>query len=120
MLNYAARHCRIEMCKHIISKNKEFIRHIDNNEESVLHDVARGGNIEIFEMFIAEGLDVDKRNAAGETVLHIACSYGNFKFCDYVSERFPQIIEKEDNKKRKVLKETEQFSFQQTQYKFST
>ena len=86
----------------------------------MLHDVARGDNIEIFEMFIDLGLEVDKRNAAGETVLHIACSKRKFKFCDYVSERFPQIIEKEDNEKRKVVKETEQFSIQQTQYKFST
>ena len=108
------------MCEYIIEKNKEFVWHIDTVGESVLHDVARGGNIEIFEMFIDLGLEVDKTNAAGETVLHIACSKRKFKFCDYVSERFPQIIEKEDNKKRKVLKETEQFSFQQTQYTFST
>ena len=29
VLNYAARHCRIEMCEYIIEKNKEFVWHIE-------------------------------------------------------------------------------------------
>ena len=121
VLNYAARFCRIEMCKHIIAKNEEFVWHIDNVMESVLHDVARGGNIEIFEMFIDLGLDVERTNATGETVLHIACSNRNFKFCDHVFEKFPQIIEKENDENQKVMKEKESCSlFQQARYKFSS
>ncbi|XP_078329510.1 uncharacterized protein LOC111115061 [Crassostrea virginica] len=121
VLNYAARFCCIEMCKHIIAKSEEFVWHIDNARESVLHDVARGGSIEIFEMFIDLGLDVERTNATGETVLHIACSNRNFKFCDYVFEKFPQIIEKENNKNQKVVREKESCSFfQQTRYKFSS
>ncbi|XP_061190120.1 putative ankyrin repeat protein RF_0381 [Saccostrea echinata] len=117
VLSYAARNCRIEMCKYIVEKYGELVWHIDNLGENVLHDAARGGNSEVFEIFISHGLSANTKSKNGETVLHIGCSNNKFKFCDFVLEKYPKLLEEEDKLGRKVLRDTSQDSLQ-NQYRF--
>ncbi|XP_062607808.1 putative ankyrin repeat protein RF_0381 isoform X2 [Saccostrea cucullata] len=117
VLSFAARNCRIQMCKYIVEKYGELIWHIDNLGENVLHDAARGGNCKVFEIFISLGLRADTKNKKGETVLHIGCSNKKFKFCDYVLEKYPSLVEEEDNLSQKVLRDTSLDSLQ-NQYRF--
>jgi ankyrin repeat protein len=116
VLSYAARHCRIDMCKYIIEKYGDLLWHTDNLGESLLHDAARGGNIEVLEIFISEGLNLFAKNKLGETVLHIGCLNKKFKFCDYIVEKYPALLNEEDNQHRKVVGEISEDSLQ-TQYR---
>lgn len=116
VLSYAARHCRIDMCKYIIEKYVDLLCHVDNLGETVLHDAAWGGNSEVLEIFISRGLDIFAKNKTEKTVLHIGCLNKKFKFCDYITKKYPELLDEEDNEHRRVVRDTTQDSLQ-TQYR---
>ncbi|XP_062589127.1 serine/threonine-protein phosphatase 6 regulatory ankyrin repeat subunit B-like [Saccostrea cucullata] len=94
---------KVDMCKYLLANYPDLVKIIDNDGWTVLLQAAWGGNIEIFELLIKEGLDVNSTTNQGETVLHLCCLSGKYKMCTYLVNKHPDLVKKNDFRGFNVL-----------------
>ncbi|WAR08043.1 ANK1-like protein [Mya arenaria] len=76
----------------LIHNYPECCLQIDADGNSVLHDAAAGGNVDVFNDIVAAGVDPLKPNEDGASVLHDACYYGKLEMVKFLCSRFPDMV----------------------------
>lgn len=72
--------------KHEIGHRKHLLSKPYEDGWNVMHFAAKGGNLNIFQTFKSEDLNVCQKTHDQMTVLHIASRYGHFGICEYILE----------------------------------
>ncbi|XP_062599911.1 uncharacterized protein LOC134261490 [Saccostrea cucullata] len=103
ILHCACENGKLETAKYIISKYPDLLNEEHNlfSTGSILHMVAFGGNVKLFQILKNQRLTILPQT--GETVLHSACLHGRFEMSKILIERFPYLLTLKDFSGKSVL-----------------
>ncbi|XP_031573118.1 palmitoyltransferase AKR1-like [Actinia tenebrosa] len=73
-------HDNVNDCKYILERDPSSVDTVGWHGMTPLHRAATRGNIEILELLLGAGADVNKENAFGETPVHYACQMASLRF----------------------------------------
>ncbi|XP_048743278.2 ankyrin-3-like isoform X2 [Ostrea edulis] len=88
----------LEACKYIVGKSKESIYAHDKSGRHAGHFAAKSGNVEILKYLETQDLKVDGLSSQNINILHIACRHGRLAMCEYIAERYPELVTQESKK----------------------
>ncbi|XP_055999259.1 ankyrin-3-like isoform X3 [Ostrea edulis] len=88
----------LEACKYIAGKSKESIYARDKSGRHAGHFAAKSGNVEILKYLETQGLNADGASSQNINILHIACRHGRLAMCEYIAERYPELVTQESKK----------------------
>ncbi|XP_062592667.1 putative ankyrin repeat protein RF_0381 [Saccostrea cucullata] len=116
---------RKEMCEYLVENFPTLLDIKDINGYTVLHDACIGGRVDVVDFLVTKGIDIKAvtniktlnehtypknremsqslkkfKNInvlGGKTVLHISCLYCRGQICEYLVQRYPQLMEVKDN-----------------------
>ncbi|XP_055999265.1 alpha-latroinsectotoxin-Lt1a-like [Ostrea edulis] len=88
----------LEACKYIAGKSKESIHARDKSGRHAGHFAAKSGNIDILKYLETHGLKSDEVSSQNINILHIACRHGRLAMCEYIAERYPELVAQESKK----------------------
>ncbi|XP_062578831.1 serine/threonine-protein phosphatase 6 regulatory ankyrin repeat subunit B-like [Saccostrea cucullata] len=94
---------KFEICGYLVKNHPHLLNIRDNSSNSVLHDAARGGNVQIVELLIEKKMNIFSRQEDGETILHQCCRSGKIEMCEYLVNQFSELIKIRDNRGWTVL-----------------
>lgn len=89
-----------EMCKHIQQTYPCLIHSVDSHGWNALHFAAAKGHIEMFDILIEFGLNVESKTNRGNTVLHIACLKCRLEMCRYIISKWLHLVKERNNLNR--------------------
>ncbi|XP_061171092.1 putative ankyrin repeat protein RF_0381 [Saccostrea echinata] len=82
-----------DMCEYLVNTYPNLIDTTDNEGHSALHVVAWGGNIDLFNLFLDKGLDINKTRNDGKTVLQLCCMNGKINMCKFLVNTYPYLVD---------------------------
>ncbi|XP_062595975.1 serine/threonine-protein phosphatase 6 regulatory ankyrin repeat subunit C-like [Saccostrea cucullata] len=88
---------RLEMCKYLVNTYPHLLDVKDNNGGNVLHDAAWGGNLDLLNLLLEKGFDIETKTNDGGTVLLQCCINGNLEMCKYLVNTYPHLLDVKDN-----------------------
>jgi 26S proteasome non-ATPase regulatory subunit 10 len=88
-------HDNVEDCKYILEREPSSVDIEGWHGITPLHRVATKGNIEILEILLQFGADVNKVNAFGETPMHYACHMASLRFLSILVDNGADITVKD-------------------------
>jgi ankyrin len=88
----------VEACKYIAGKSKESIHARDRSGMHAGHFAAKSGNVEILKYLETQGLKADDLSPHNINILHVACRHGRLAMCEYIAERYPELVTQESKK----------------------
>ena len=68
---------QIEVAEFLINNNSDVNIAYGRQNQSLLHQAAQTDSVELIELLIDKGIDVNVKNRTGQTPLHLACRSGN-------------------------------------------
>lgn len=99
ILHIATQSGHYDLCKYIL-ENREFKDNLKSKSafgKNACHFAAESGSVKVFQLLIMEGISPEETTSNGQNVFHIACIYGKVEMCEYISERYVDLIQKESN-----------------------
>ena len=93
---FSPRESRLTLVQFIIDRHSHLLNKTDNTGQSVLHYAAMGGSVEVFELLVQRGVDIDTfgTSEAGDTVLHVAVMINeNEEMVYYLTRTYPDLIQ---------------------------
>ncbi|XP_061185021.1 ankyrin-2-like [Saccostrea echinata] len=103
ILHIACLSGKFEICEYLVENHSNLLDVRDRFSNSVLHDAARGGNIQIVKLLIEKGMDINTLQKDGETILHQSCRSGKMEMCRYLVNHSSDLLEIRDNNGWTVL-----------------
>ncbi|KAL3861816.1 hypothetical protein ACJMK2_007833, partial [Sinanodonta woodiana] len=91
---------RLEMTTFLVGKYPDMINEVDICKATPSHCASFGGNVNVLQYFIDQGMDPWCRTDTQETLLHRACHGGSLEITKYLVEKYPDMINEVDNCKR--------------------
>ena len=93
---FSPRESRLTLVQFIIDRHSHLLNKTDNTGQSVLHYAAMGGSVEVFELLVQRGVDIDtfSTSETGKTVLHVAVmEKENEEMVHYLTRTYPDLIQ---------------------------
>ncbi len=87
LLYLSALNGRRQVFTYLLSLGADISARNSDDERSILHAAAMGGDVEIARTLLADGLDVNVPDRTGEAPLHCAAIYGNLPVGRFLIER---------------------------------
>ncbi|XP_062566387.1 serine/threonine-protein phosphatase 6 regulatory ankyrin repeat subunit A-like [Saccostrea cucullata] len=92
ILHIACKHGYFNMCRFLVDTYPCLLKLRSYDGETVLHDVSWGGNVELLQLLLQEGLDVNCKAYNGRTVFHSCCLNGMIEMCKYLLDKQPHFL----------------------------
>lgn len=92
LVHLAAYGGHLETVEFFCSSYPRICKLTDMDGNTVLHDAAAGGDVNVFVRLIESGVNALQQNNDGATVLHDASYYGRFKVVQLVCSKYPDLI----------------------------
>lgn len=77
----------VEIVQSIINSGIDINYHVNDNNDTILHDACSSDNVELVLLLLANGADMNKQNKEGYTPLHCACYIGSLGVVKIFLER---------------------------------
>ncbi|XP_062595079.1 putative ankyrin repeat protein RF_0381 [Saccostrea cucullata] len=103
ILHRACLNGKFEVCEYLVENYPHLLYVKDKSSNTVLHDAAWGGNVQIVKLLIEKNMDINALQEDGETILHQCCRSGKKEMCEYLVNHFPDLLRIRDNKGWTVL-----------------
>ncbi|XP_062572963.1 uncharacterized protein LOC134234938 [Saccostrea cucullata] len=103
ILHSACLNGKFEVCEYLVENYPHLLDVKDKSSNTVLHDAAWGGNVQIVKLLIEKKMDINALQGGGETILHQCCRSGKMEMCEYLVNHFPDLLEIRDTKGWTVL-----------------
>ncbi|XP_061164475.1 uncharacterized protein LOC133173510 [Saccostrea echinata] len=84
---------RTDICKYLVNNYSQILHVTDCYGWTVLHAACLGGNVDIIDFLVTKGMDMHALTKKKETVLYIACRYGQYAVCEYIIHNYPQSLD---------------------------
>ncbi|XP_062608651.1 uncharacterized protein LOC134270452 [Saccostrea cucullata] len=97
ILHIACLNGKFEVCEYLVENYPHLLDVKDKSSNTVLHDAAWGGSVQIVKLLIEKKMDIYSLQGDGETILHLCCLYGKLDMCEYLVNHFPDLLAKRDN-----------------------
>ncbi|XP_062574844.1 serine/threonine-protein phosphatase 6 regulatory ankyrin repeat subunit B-like [Saccostrea cucullata] len=94
---------KVEVVEHLIENYPHLLEARDKSSNSVLHAASCGGNVQIVKLLIKKNMDINTVQKDGETILHQCCRSGKMEMCEYLVNKFSDLLEIKDNNGWTVL-----------------
>ncbi|XP_062592307.1 putative ankyrin repeat protein RF_0381 [Saccostrea cucullata] len=98
ILHKACFYGKFEVCEYLVENYPHLLDVRDKSSNTVLHDAARGGNIQIVKLLIKKKMDIYSVQGGGETNLHLCCRSGKLEMCEHLVNHIPDLLEIMDAK----------------------
>ncbi|XP_062595086.1 putative ankyrin repeat protein RF_0381 [Saccostrea cucullata] len=98
ILHRACLNGKFEICAYLVENYPHLLDVKDKSSNTVLHDAAWGGNIQIVKLLIEKKIDINAQQRDGETILHQCCRSGKMEICEYLVNHFPDLLKIRDNR----------------------
>ncbi|XP_062567855.1 ankyrin-3-like [Saccostrea cucullata] len=92
ILHIACMFAKYEMCQHILSKSPELQNLLNARGWTAAHYAAEGGDIRILQLLSDKGVPVTETTYDNLSILHLACFYAKYKFCEYTLSQYPDML----------------------------
>jgi len=106
-LHYAIMKGNTNLANLLIDKGADVNAVIDKEPDfagtTALHFAAANGYMSILNQLLSKGADAKKRDAKGQTPLHIAAQFGEKEAAELLMKKFPEIVNERDNKGQTAL-----------------
>ena len=93
LLHIAAFSRKLGVVKHLCSKCPTLLKSLDLDGNTVGHDAAASGNVEVVKYLIEQGTDVKARNHDGCSMLHDAAYFGRHDMVKFLCEKYPDLMQ---------------------------
>ncbi|KAL4233082.1 hypothetical protein ACF0H5_007767 [Mactra antiquata] len=92
LLHLAAYHGHLATVKYLCSHYPKLLYDSDIYGNTVIHDAAANGNLQVFQYLQAVGEDALMINDEGTTTLHDACFHGKLEMTKYLCKLYPDML----------------------------
>ncbi|KAL3854825.1 hypothetical protein ACJMK2_014068 [Sinanodonta woodiana] len=87
----------LDMTKYLVGMYPKMLYDMDRNKYTPAHHAAVSGSVDVLRYLIDHCADPWCLTAEGETLLHIACLYGQLEIAEYLVQLDPQMLHEVDN-----------------------
>ncbi|XP_062571642.1 uncharacterized protein LOC134233669 [Saccostrea cucullata] len=98
ILHTACFNRKFEVCEYLVENYPDVLNVRNKIYNTVLHDAAWGGNVQIVKLLIEKKMDIIAQREDGETILHLCCCSGEIDMCEYLVNNFYELVEIRDNR----------------------
>lgn len=97
VLHIATQNGNYDLCKYILDNTefKDILKARSVLGKNACHYAAESGSVKIFQLLVADGISPEETTNNGQNVFHIACIYSKLEMCEYISDRYVNLIHKE-------------------------
>lgn len=97
VLHIATQSGHYDLCKYILESKefKDILKAKSAIGKNACHYAAEIGSVRIFQLLVAKGISPEETTNNGQNAFHIACIYSKLEMCEYISERYVDLIHKE-------------------------
>ena len=76
--------------------SKDSLEELNDHGLNCLHLAAKGGDFEIFNTIISQGVNIETKAMDDRNVFHIAAHKGNYKICEYILQKHKNLFSCKD------------------------
>lgn len=91
---------QLEMCEFIAINFHALMFKTSNEEWNATLHAAKNGNTIILEFLHKNEVNIEHNSVSKRNALHVACDNGHLNACQYLSDKFPHLLEALDHKGR--------------------
>ncbi|XP_062608649.1 putative ankyrin repeat protein RF_0381 [Saccostrea cucullata] len=93
ILHRACLNGKFEVCEYLVENYPHLLDVKDKSSNTVLHDAARGGNVQIIELLIEKKMDIKILQKEGDTILHQCCRSCKMEMCEHLVNHYSELLE---------------------------
>ncbi|XP_061186225.1 putative ankyrin repeat protein RF_0381 [Saccostrea echinata] len=87
----------LNICQNVIKYFPDMLNQVDIEGCNAAMHAACGGNIELLELLIKNGVDPKHRSNCGSNILHSACMESDLEMCTHIIQHYPDMLNQVDN-----------------------
>ncbi|XP_062620998.1 ankyrin-3-like [Saccostrea cucullata] len=102
ILHIACLNAQYKICQYILSQYPNMLKAVDTYGWNAAHFAAEGGDANILQLLLEEGLPATETTRDNLTILHIACRNAQYEICQLILSQYPNMLNDVDTTGKKA------------------